>query len=111
MCSDLANREQADRVLESMAARGLIELMERVTGERERRWRDLVSDSGGDGPAPASAAAVAPEAGPGAPDPVPAPAPTPARAALEARVAELEARVAALEERLRAPASGSGPAS
>jgi len=105
MCSELADREQADRVLESMAGRGLIELMERVTGERERRWRDLVSDSGEDAPAPPSPVAAPAAAGPSAP----AAAPAPARTALEARLDQLEARVAALEAGVRGLAGGSGP--
>lgn len=86
--SGMAEGGSVEAVLDRLAGRGLVERLERRPGEREPRWRDLVTPWRGEAPVPRP----------------PAPAATRHAADLEERVSALEVEVAELRsvvDRLR----------
>lgn len=86
-------------VLDQLARRDLVELLEREPGRKEPRYAHRLGQrAGGSGAAPAASAPEVAGIASAAPAPVPASAPVgPTNAELEARIAALEARVAELE--------------
>jgi len=90
-----ADLEGVRDALDSLAERGLAELMERRPGQKEQRYRELLGADAEEETAPAPAPAHAPAA---APPPSFTPPPPPA----DDRVERLEREVATLREELRA---------